>query len=110
MREGPIGAGGGGFSVLPEELAGAGQRISALATDAERLAGEVIGALLSAAPAIGDGAAEGLCHQLTTDLTRSFGGLALLSQHFGAVTVASSGAYSGVDGRIAGAEGGAGAG
>jgi hypothetical protein len=104
LREGPIGA--GGFSVLPEELAGAGQRISALATDAERLAGSVLDALESAAGAIGDGAAEGLCHELTTELTRSFGGLAYLSQHFGAVTVASAGAYQGVDGRIAGAEGG----
>jgi len=99
------GGGGGAFSVLPEDLAPAGQRICSLSTDAERLAGEVLGALSGVAGAVGDGAAAGLCHQLTTDLTKSFAGLAFLSQRFGAVTTASAGAYVSVDSKIAGTGG-----
>jgi hypothetical protein len=105
MREGPVGA--GAFSVLPDELASVGEGISAVAGDAERLAGSVIGALLSVGSAIADGEAAGLCQQLTTDLTRSFAGLGFLSERFGAATVASSGAYVNTDGHIAGlADGG----
>lgn len=105
MREGPVGA--GGFSVLPSDLASVGERVSAAAGDAERLAGSVVSALMSVGPAIGDGESAGLCQQLTTELTRSFGGLAFLSERFGAATVASSGAYVNTDGHIAGlADGG----